>query len=52
MMQAGAGKNAVSSSQEANAASNELNDSTEAIMVMLGDGIFLKNTLKHVMMRD
>lgn len=46
MMQAGAGKNAVSWSEEANAAPNELNDSTEGIMVTLVDGIFFKNTQK------
>lgn len=40
MMQGGADKNAVSSSQEANAAPNELNDSTEGIVVMCVDGIF------------
>lgn len=40
MMQAGVGKNAVCSSQEANAAPNELNDSTEGIIVMRADGIF------------
>lgn len=44
MMQAGAGKTAVSSRQEANAASNELNDSTEGIMIMLANAIFLTNT--------